>query len=707
MKKITLAVAALLATTGLFSQSTYKWYGTQTDQVWDYATANWLDPSFPVAVPRTFAEGSNALFDDTSVEGSDTIKIVGNVTVDSIKINAAKYYFFNYTNSTDFLSGLGALEKKGTGTLEINLPNTLKRGTTIYAGKIQMQNAGTTPNIFGDTLKFESGTVNLGTSGSTSSKKVTFQTPIIIQKNKTANIELARYSYLGSKIIGEGEINLLCAGERTFLGYESLPSGILQLQPDWSEFTGSLKISKLLTSTTPGFWGLLLNTSRTFKDSLNGFNIDSTLYRTKVKIMSGATLATHSGVKAWAIGELSSEDSTAYLCGYRSASNGPRSYYFVGGLNTDVVYPGKICQAPGITSHYTHVAFIKMGTGTYTFTNNNNDIIGGVIVREGGLLINDKNLRGNYRGGVGNYVIVEKNGTIGGTGRIMGNLDVYGKLEPGSNGIGTLSVSDSLSAHPVDKYDRPVGYSFTYKNTSAANTTFSYKNGGSVAMNVTLYSGSVSEFDINSASSYDKVVASGKLKFGPDTVGLGKPKIKILLSGSYNINDGDKFEIIKTKSLDASSMDFDIEYPDVPNLTWSVETKYDTVAVDKETYTFTDHVVTQTNADSVATNVITMDSVIVNYKVIVTAHGSAQDVKNVTISSLSVYPNPSTGEFNFSSSDSEIKSIDIINLQGQIIKSEYVNSKFVKLNLGYLPQGIYYAKINTAEGIKVKKLMLQ
>ena len=38
------------------------------------------------------------------------------------------------------------------------------------------------------------------------------------------------------------------------------------------------------------------------------------------------------------------------------------------------------------------ISFIKMGTGTYTLTNNNNDfVVGGLIVRNGKILICDKN----------------------------------------------------------------------------------------------------------------------------------------------------------------------------------------------------------------------------------------------------------------------------------------------------------------------------
>jgi len=706
MKKITLFGAMLISASSLFSQSQFKWNGSQTIQDWDYATANWLDPSFPIPIPKTFTDGTDAIFDDSSVEGSDTIKVNGTINVDSIKINATKTYVIRRTADTDGLTGNGALIKDGAGTFVMNVKNSLLRGTVIRDGKIIMESADS-PNVFGDTLRCEGGSANLGTAGSTSSKKVTFKSTLIVPDGKTINLELARYSYLGSKVIGNGTINLLCAGERTFLGYESLANGITQFQPNWNEFTGSIKVSKLVTNVTPGFWGLMLNTSKLYKDSLEfGFNVDSTLYNKKVTIGSGAILASHSGTKAYAIGELNAEDNTSLLVGYRSESATPKIYYFVGGLNTDVIYPGRICQAPGLNKHYNHVSFVKVGTGTYTFTHPNNDIIGGLQIRQGRIFINSDILKGQYYGGVGSFAYVYKNGTLGGSGRIGGNVDIFGKLQPGVNGIGILLINDSISASYKSKYDLPLTYSIKYTNPSKAATSFTYKNGGTGVYNLNLHAGSVTEFEIGSATSYDKVIASGKLKFGVDSTSIGKPKIKIIPANGIVINDGDRFEIIKTRSIDALSSGFDIEYPSINGITWSVETKADSVKYEKEEFTFTDHIKTFYTADSIVTTIVSPDTMMYSYKVIVTAHGSTA-INTPKDNTLSVYPNPAVGEVTISSSDAEITSVQIINLQGQVILNKKVLSTIIKLNLDNLPSGIYYTKIITSKGTKIQKLILQ
>lgn len=706
MKKITLFVAIIFTATTLFSQvASYKWYGAQTDQVWDYSTANWLDPAFPIPLPKTFSEGATAIFDDSSIEGSDTLKIAGNIIVNDININAAKTYVLRRTVTTDSLKGAGTLIKDGVGIFVMDLLNTLEGGTLIKNGRL-VQEKPATPNIFGKKIVFHGGTVNVGTTGSTSSAYSTISVPVEIPEGKTGKMELARYSYFLSPVTGSGTLELYCAGERTHIGHITLPAGATQLMPVMSGFNGSIAIKKLVTSVTPGFWGAVMSTNKSYKDSLEfGFNVDSTFYNKKVTIGSGATIAAHSGTRAFAIGELNAEDNTSNLVGYRSASNSPKIYYYVGGLNTDVVFPGRVCQAPGISTRYNHVAFIKVGTGTYTLTHPHNDMIGGLLVKQGTVLVSDAVLRGpNYFGGVGNFAIAYAKGIIGGTGRIQGNIDVYGGLKPGNNGVGKLLITDTLSLNPLSKYDIPVSYSFKYKNNTGAETTYTYRNGGNRAFNLNLHEGSVSEFEIQSATAYDKVIASGKLKFVAVATGLGKPKIRIIAKEGAQINDGDKFEIITASTVDAASDGFDIEYPRIEGITWSVEAKYDSILVDQEEFTHTAKVVTQTNADSTAVTVFKTEGKIKNYKVIVTAQGGT-GVKNLTENTLKVYPNPVIDIMELKTTDHAISSVQIVNLQGQLIISKEINAFSYTMNLSDLPAGIYFAKVKCCNELLTRKIV--
>ena len=695
MRKITLLGVMLVTVSTLFCQTQLKWNGGQTDQLWDYATPNWLDPGFPIPIPKTFTEGVSAIFDDTSIETSDTIKIVGALTVDSIKINASKTYVLRYTASTDAISGNGTLIKDGTGNFVMDVKNNLLGGTVLKNGRLTMEKQAT-PNIFGAKLVFDGGIANFATTTASTYPSVTL--PVIINAGKTAVVELSRYSYWSSQISGSGDLVMYAGGERTYLGQKNV-------QPDWKNFTGNVTVDKyVMAAVKPGFYGLILNTNKTFKDSLDGFNMDSTFYNRKLTLNSGTTIGAESGTRSYLIGEINSADTTTLLAGYYKDSTTPKILYFIGGLNTDVVYPGRIGYIG--SKAYNQTGIVKIGTGTYTLTNNNNQITSGLTVRQGRVLVCDKVLRGTKNGGTGYSVVAKKSGTIGGTGRIAGNLDVFGTLQPGADGIGTLLISDSLSVKPFSKYDLPLTYSIKYTNTSSAASTFTYRNGGTTNPNVNLHAGSVTEIEIASATSYDKVVTTGKLKFGIDSTSIGKPKIKIKAANGITIKDGDKFEVIVAGKLDTLSKGFDIEYPVINGVTWSVVAKYDTLKIDKEEFTFTDHIVTKWTADSVVTTVVKMDSAIVKYKVIVTAHGSTA-LRNITKSTLKMYPNPVVNEVNFESAESVINTIEIINLQGQIVYSEKAGNASSRINLKHLPSGIYYAKVHLGGEIKTEKLILK
>lgn len=651
MKKTTLFLCAILLFSGLDAQVQRKWQGSQELKVWDYATPNWLNPGSPLPIPTTFADGATALFDDSILREGDTLKISGTINAASVTVNASKPYAIRRTADTDELTGTGTLVKEGTGILSLDFKNSLVGGTILKSGTL-VQERQNSPNVYGAKLVIEGGKVNMGFAGNSSSAYTFSTIPVVIPAGKTAQIELPRYSTFVSPVSGEGTLELLSTGERVHMGYQSLPAGVTSAMPNFSAFSGALKITKLTSTFTPGFWGLVLSTSKTY-DYEVGTGVDSTLHNKKVILGSGTTLATHSGTRGFMIGELQSEDETTVLCGYRSASTTPRLYFLVGSLNTDVVYPGRIAQAPGISSNYNHVCFIKIGTGTYTFTHPNNNILGGLIVREGKLLVNDPVLPGNYLGGVGNWTLVEANGTLGGTGRIQGNVDVHGKLAPGSNGIGTLLIRDTLSVLPEGV-------------------------GGTRAFNLSFHPGSVAEFEIQSAQAYDKVVSSGALRFYNDEANIvAKPKIQIKLVPGYSIKDGDQFEIISAKNLHLSSESYDIEYPDVAGVTWSVD-------------------------------VVESIEEPLSYKLIVKAAGNASGLKQVVEKNVTVYPNPVVGgDATFRSADAMIKSVEIVNLQGQVMMQQSVNAHEIRLNLHDLGTGMYYARIHTEKGTEVHKMMLK
>ncbi|HEU0136594.1 MAG TPA: T9SS type A sorting domain-containing protein [Flavobacterium sp.] len=71
---------------------------------------------------------------------------------------------------------------------------------------------------------------------------------------------------------------------------------------------------------------------------------------------------------------------------------------------------------------------------------------------------------------------------------------------------------------------------------------------------------------------------------------------------------------------------------------------------------------------------------------------------------LKVYPNPAGDEV-YVSAASEIKSVHLYNLQGQILQSVEINDSTGRLNISKRQTGIYYIKVISAEGIFVQKLI--
>jgi hypothetical protein len=87
--------------------------------------------------------------------------------------------------------------------------------------------------------------------------------------------------------------------------------------------------------------------------------------------------------------------------------------------------------------------------------------------------------------------------------------------------------------------------------------------------------------------------------------------------------------------------------------------------------------------------------------------GNNVNINNqVTNSEIKVYPNPSNGDFNFSSS-STINQIRIFDQFGKIVKVVSPNSHNYNLVLDYLPTGFYSAEIKNKDGFFVEKIIIK
>jgi hypothetical protein len=73
-------------------------------------------------------------------------------------------------------------------------------------------------------------------------------------------------------------------------------------------------------------------------------------------------------------------------------------------------------------------------------------------------------------------------------------------------------------------------------------------------------------------------------------------------------------------------------------------------------------------------------------------------------STILVYPNPTKGTINVTS-NFNIKSIELYDIQGRILETVIENNNSLKLDISEKQNGIYFLKINSENGSKVEKII--
>ncbi len=77
-------------------------------------------------------------------------------------------------------------------------------------------------------------------------------------------------------------------------------------------------------------------------------------------------------------------------------------------------------------------------------------------------------------------------------------------------------------------------------------------------------------------------------------------------------------------------------------------------------------------------------------------------VGSVKTDDLRLYPNPTTGMVTLQS-DARVERIDIVDISGRVLRS--INTPSTQFDISGLPQGVYFVKITTLEGICVRKVV--
>ena len=544
---------------GVVSQATdtLRWTGAASDTWADGGDANFVSLADEEATPLSFANGCSVVFDDTveasPAEGNLSVRVSGTVEAPSVLFaNKAVAYTLIPAAPGAAITGYGRMEVSGGGTVATSVDNRMNGGTYIKDGTLRLADASA-PQALGTALAVDSGSLHFCLDNASSSY-VELGAPIAISDGGTLNAYTSRYTYWMSPLTGSGTLNIYAGGERSYLGNAKGAQ-----YPDWSGFAGTVNVYPYTdVMASAGFYGLVLgHGGKTFnvEDAIEDpsqAKVNDMFANKALVLHDGTTLATESGSRGFRIGELRTEP-TSRICGYYKASSKPRSYYLVGALGTDSELAGRIAppDKDGKPYEEQQVGLVKEGAGTYTITNNENLINGGIRVLGGTLLVNNDTeaaRASKLTGGTGHtadgttQTFVFTGATIGGSGSIAGGTDVYGTLEPGDRGIGTLTFANYAQGQPVNLYLRP---------TTVVNMEVG-------------------------AEGHDSIYASGDIIYynicEDFTESDDKPTIRIDLKDSYQYREGDEFVLIEAAgkgSLYGDPWAFNVELPAEGE--WAVE----------------------------------------------------------------------------------------------------------------------------------------
>ena len=85
---------------------------------------------------------------------------------------------------------------------------------------------------------------------------------------------------------------------------------------------------------------------------------------------------------------------------------------------------------------------------------------------------------------------------------------------------------------------------------------------------------------------------------------------------------------------------------------------------------------------------------------------SLTGIEDNEVGNVSIYPNPATGFVNIESADM-LKSVSLINYTGQVVYQTPVNNNQIRINTNDLPTGVYFVRMETANGISNHKLIIK
>ncbi len=661
-------------------QNTKKWSGAE-NRDWDVVSLNWFSIE-GLPLPTNFNVGDNAIFDDSRLEAQseedmpEAVNVVGALDVGDITISNSEnilYRFLNVDGSDSKFVGEGTLIKEGDGELISSVLNELENGTIVRGGILTMDRLND-PNIFGPQIVFENnGTIVIGTHSTETYPDLT--STWIIEEGESGGFKAARYVYVNNVLKGSGTLNFIGRGERSFVRFDQ--------NADWRQFSGRI----VVTGENPfkaGYTGMGLQTGITW--NVNDFQgMDENLASSSVYLTNQGAIYSQSGERCYRIGSLSGSDD-GIVHGFMRSSTTPGIYYLVGGLNKndllksiirpiatqDVTIGGNKVSMPRRDNR---VGIIKEGSGILKLTNGMNYITGGVNIVEGTVYISNPEGTRSGTGHVSNYgtvVWVGEEGTLGGTGIISGHIDVRGRLEPGENKVGTLTIRDFLSEDLPDS-DEPRKFDIVLRESAHV------------------------EMELNTADYSDRLVSDSIIYNGV---------LEVKLSYSYNISEGDEFLLFDAERKFNSESEFtEIILPmEDEGWVWDITSLYETGSITLVTGGG------QTEGEE-PDNPFPEDEGEDEGEDNGEDDGEGEEpptaLSGVVDNELIIYPNPNKGEFTVQIPEAKGILVEVFNAAGAMVTSKPVVSSNVFVSLAGHEKGLYIVRVQTTNAVIVHKVIVR
>jgi fibronectin-binding autotransporter adhesin len=383
------------------------WVGDNSANNWDTSSQNWTGDT------NVFSPGDNVTFNDSGSTVPDiNLNAVVNPSSMTVSNNIEQYIFDGSGISTP-----GTLTKSGTNELDFTSPgNNFTGPVIIQSGILSIGVGGSLGSLGAPSSITNNGVlrVNLASGGQTFSGPISGSGSLEdIGGGNTVSVR-GTNSYTGLTTIGDGcQLNITTS---TALGTTNAGTIVLA--------NGRLGVAALVGSMTV-FEPLVVN----------GIGVSAA---------PGALYVNTVGNNVtWAGTVTIASDSR-----FRAVNNGVQMNFSNTVLGTNVALECSAGSAASDTA--TAITFqntLSLGSGGTLTTDGQGMVVlaghtnlcGSTTINAGTLLVN-----GLLDGGA---VTVNNTATVGGTGAILGPVSVQdgGSLAPGSSGIGTLTLSNSLT----------------------------------------------------------------------------------------------------------------------------------------------------------------------------------------------------------------------------------------------------------------------